>query len=747
MRSKQTLFIGLAGLFAIAVALWWVGGEGVVRETRQPLVERDPVPFVRLSVTRNTASGVVAIRHSALVETGVALLTGQGGHYVVLDGPDGVLAAAPFTFPTQIVEEVSREDSTESREIDLVDQDVVVYVPYVSDAVGVRILDTQGATVAQLSERELDTLAAAQDATAIVKGWDSVRSTISPVVHAASASDELRAAFPHILFPTFMGELAVGAQGRVSEIINIDLDDYWAPLLHDLLTELSQRSPALLGSLASVAVVEYAPSNGFLYGLEDGGDGEIWQVQGTAYGNQIILNAHSRAGAQDLFNDPFEQFMLGGCDPSVEEDCEGMAALFPPPDFIPDVMPRHIVRKTLAHEAVHAFNNIVDERSNVKKESLPDDVLAHVNTVRELLSPWNFILSGTWRSLHNTARMVSSVYGEYAGPNFAAQYPTIEQAVRAGFKRPYGAKNNLEDLATYVETFYDRTPLDHPVCQQFTELTDDIPREQVLHFAKLNFMRGLGIISEAAYSECVQDADPATHEGFRIGDKNFTDDLKAGILGRPDGQEGSRILGTRFAVMGKTAGLQAMIKTYSPPLVQFTLLDDALGGFGAVPNIPLPTGVDGSSNTPIAVPGETQGSAMVWRPANPIRFFKLSTTLGWMTPYILGRPGKVGGRGYEGLNMVTYQPTSGSGIDLTRKTRISRKTVCAEDHPDCGAGGFIVVTNYTPGLTKGYAFFVQMEDWLGRSKRRPEESIADFAMSTDPEGPVVFDLIWFRVED
>ena len=747
MRSKQTLFIGLAGLFAIAVALWWLSGEGVVRETRQPLVERAPVPFVRLSVTRNTASGVVGIRHSALVETGVALLTGQGGHYVVLDGPDGVLAAAPFSFPTQIVEEFSREDSTESFEIDLVDQDVIVYVPYVSDAVGVRILDTQGVTVAQLSERELDTLAAAQDATAIVKGWDAVRSTISPVVHAASASDELRADFPHILFPTFMGQLAVGAQGRVDEIINIDLDDYWAPLLHDLLTELSHRSPALLGSLASVAVVEYAPSNGFRYGLEDGGDGEIWQVQGTAYGNQIILNAHSRAGTQDLFDDPFEQFMLGGCDPSSEGDCEGMSTFFPPPDFIPDVMPRHIVRKVLAHEAVHAFNSVVDERSNVKKESLPDDVLAHVNTVRELLSPWNFILSGTWRSLHNTARMVSSVYGEYAGPNYSTQYPTIEQAVRAGFKRRYGAKNNLEDLATYVETFYDRTPLDHPVCQQFTELTDDIPREQVLHFAKLNFMRGLGIISETAYSECVQDADPATHEGFRIGDKNFTDDLKAGILGRPDGQEGSQILGTRFAVMGKTAGLQAMIKTYSPPLVQFTLLDDALGGFGAVPNIPLPTGVDGSSNTPIAVPGETQGSAMVWRPANPIRFFKLSTTLGWMTPYILGRPGKVGARGYEGLNMVTYQPTIGSGIELTRKTRISRKTVCAEDHPNCGAGGFIVVTNYTPGLTKGYAFFVQMEDWLGRSKRRPEESIGDFAMSTDPEGPVVFDLIWFRVED
>ncbi|HJO37625.1 MAG TPA: hypothetical protein QF650_03385, partial [Vicinamibacterales bacterium] len=91
----------------------------------------------------------------------------------------------------------------------------------------------------------------------------------------------------------------------------------------------------------------------------------------------------------------------------------------------------------------------------------------------------------------------------------------------------------------------------------------------------------------------------------------------------------------------------------------------------------------------------------------------------------------------ESLNMITYQPTSGGRIELTRKTRISAQA----------SGAFILVTNDEAGLTKGYAFFVQMDDWMGRSKRHKEETISDFAKSEDEDGPVIFDLIWFRVED
>ena len=151
--------------------------------------------------------------------------------------------------------------------------------------------------------------------------------------------------------------------------------------------------------------------------------------------------------------------------------------------------------------------------------------------------------------------------------------------------------------------------------------------------------------------------------------------------------------------MGKTDGLQAMIKTYSPSKT---------------------SSEEGFSST------------------NPIRFFRLSPTLGWMTQYMFRRPFKTDvPKGFESLNMITYQPTNGGTIELTRKTRISAQA----------SGAFVLVTNNEPGLTKGYAFFVQMDDWMGRSKRHKEETISDFAQSEDPEGPVIFDLIWFRVED
>ena len=54
-------------------------------------------------------------------------------------------------------------------------------------------------------------------------------------------------------------------------------------------------------------------------------------------------------------------------------------------------------------------------------------------------------------------------------------------------------------------------------------------------------------------------------------------------------------------------------------------------------------------------------------------------------------------------------------IDLVRNTRIS-------------TGGFVLIVNATPELTKGYAFFVTMDDWLGMRR-------------------AVLDLIWFRLED
>ena len=109
MRSRNLFFVGLAGVCAVALIFWWPGRESPERHVA---TERDPRPFIRLSVSQNAATGTITIRNSAVVETAAQLLTGQGGHYAVLDGPTGVLTAAPFTFPEAMVEEFSGTESS-----------------------------------------------------------------------------------------------------------------------------------------------------------------------------------------------------------------------------------------------------------------------------------------------------------------------------------------------------------------------------------------------------------------------------------------------------------------------------------------------------------------------------------------------------------------------------------------------------------------------------------------------------------
>ncbi|MDP7479012.1 MAG: hypothetical protein QGI10_07060 [Vicinamibacterales bacterium] len=672
MRSRHLVLVGVAGVCAVALVFWWRGGESPEREVA---TERDPRPFIRLSVSRNTATGTITIKDSAVVETAAEFPTGLGGHYAVLDGPTGVLTAAPFTFPTEMIEEATAGNITESRLVHLEEQDVIVFLPHASEATGARILNTLGETVAELPGSVLGALVATQPASPAVKHWNALRSMVTPVAHAATPVDGLRAAFPHILFPTDVSGLSAVHQ-ESAEQVEV-LDDYWASILNDILSEMSVRSPILFGSIGSIAVAHYIGGGATHVTLCDEGMA-LGIKRGSNVGNQIVINAVS-----------FQPFMLPDNTDDMTDDMTDSVD-----DYDID-FERHSpqsVRKTLIHESAHAFHRLVDDTSAaLVKENLPADVLDHVNTVREGLGPYPAVLSDTWQRLHGTATIASDNYKGYAGENYKCEYPDVQSAVEAGFASPYGGNTPLEDFATYMELFYDEEvpAASSEVCQQFSGLTDEIPRESVLAFAKLNFQRGLRMISEADYLECVQNADPAKNVGFTIGDKNFTSDLKAGVLRSPGASSESQAAtdkGTRFAVMGKTDGLQAMIRTYSP------------------------SNEEGSS------------------PTNPIRFFKLSQTLGWMTPYMFPD---------ESLNMITYQPTSGGRIELTRKTRISAQA----------SGAFILVTNDEAGLTKGYAFFVQMDDWMGRSKRHKEETISDFAKSEDEDGPVIFDLIWFRVED
>jgi len=103
---------------------------------------------------------------------------------------------------------------------------------------------------------------------------------------------------------------------------------------------------------------------------------------------------------------------------------------------------------------------------------------------------------------------------------------------------------------------------------------------------------------------------------------------------------------------------------------------------------------------------------------SPIGFHRLDKTAGWATPYQSFSYQKENDLpiGMSGRNYLSWQSTQTNGrIDLVRNTRIS-------------TGGFVLIVNVTPKLTKGYAFFVIMDDWLGRFQ-------------------ALLDLVWFRLED
>jgi hypothetical protein len=77
-----------------------------------------------------------------------------------------------------------------------------------------------------------------------------------------------------------------------------------------------------------------------------------------------------------------------------------------------------------------------------------------------------------------SAQVAYSGYGGYEGDNWQCAYPGDAGAVAAGFKWGYGSKSVFEDVETYVEMFYDEDEpfASHGVCQQFSGLTDEVPR-------------------------------------------------------------------------------------------------------------------------------------------------------------------------------------------------------------------------------------------------------------------------------
>jgi len=627
------VLLTLAGAFY----MYWPGPRQRDASNEQP-----PQPYLRMSVSRDASTGDVAIGDVDLIETTVRPLTGLGGYYAVLDGPDGALTASPFAFPSEMIEEYRDAEGAMVlvREVPLEHQSVIVFLPYAANATSVRILDVGANVVASLDAVALGALARTRPGRAPA-ALARLLSAIETPLEAATLAD-LQAQFPHIVFGGSFGDLSPVHQDSVATVVPIDTLDAVSPdvtgALFDVLSELSARSPILLGSIASITMVEYPNAGIFTPASTCSGEPPAPVQRGAStVGNQIVINI------QD----------------SVDNQLEIVGA--------------DMIRKHLAHEAVHAFHKLMDNAANVVEERLPPDVVTRVNDMRENLGYMDGVLSSTWGQLQASAQIAYDGYGSYEGSNWACKYEGDAGAVEAGFKRGYGSASVFEDVATYVELFYDQTSsfTAHPVCQQFAGLTDEVPRPQLLAFAKLNFLRGLELIGEADYEACVQNADPANEDGFMLADENYRFGLKAGSINLESnimiGEEGSR-----WVVLGKSSGGQAMLQIFARPPYY-----------------------------------------------SPVGFHRLDNTLGWLTPYEGFVSRKQNGKkpkSFRRRNLITWQPTEYDGnIELTQKTRMS-------------SGGFVLVVNNLPGYTKGYAFFVPLEDWLGRQTS-------------------VQDLVWFRLEN
>ena len=333
MPAKIRVLVGAAALAMLALAgVWFLNGpDGLDRSgsaTGEPIQ-----PYMRLAVSRDAASGVVDITRATMVETAVRPLTGMGGYYAVLDGSDGVLSAVPFAFPTHEVDEYRDAGGAMvmAREVALSRQSVIVFLPFERGATTVQILDVSGDVVASLDPVALDglTMREGSDAPGMFGAW---LSAIEPRLEAASLAD-LEAQFPHILFGSSLDDLSSTHQESVEAIIPIEaalaVAPYIADALFDALSELGERSPLLLGSIASLALVEY-PNAGIVTipGCAGSPDTE-GQRGASAVGNQIVINFRDSIGG--------ELTMVGAGE----------------------------IRKNLAHESVHAFNRLMDNADDV----------------------------------------------------------------------------------------------------------------------------------------------------------------------------------------------------------------------------------------------------------------------------------------------------------------------------------------------------------------------------------------------
>lgn len=229
-----------------------------------------------------------------------------------------------------------------------------------------------------------------------------------------------------------------------------------------LTAALDRLPPVLRGSISKLSIADYQ------------GDG----VAGDTWGNNIIVSSAILSDPQQLAD-------------------------------------------TIAHEATHCFHRLMEPDGETDTSNLPPDVMPAVEEARKAIG--NSSVSHILARLQSTAMVVDEGYPDYARAAWETRYDNVSTAVADGFVSPYAAEEPREDLAEMVAMLFADDFADHAYCSQFEGLDGRVERQQALAFAKLNFVRALGLIDEGRYRQCVRDADPVDAEVIQMGSLEFGD--------------------------------------------------------------------------------------------------------------------------------------------------------------------------------------------------------------------------------
>jgi len=529
---------------------------------------------------------------TALIDTNIIPTPSPDGYIIALVDGETTKSASLFNFSHQVTLEFESSDGKFFSNTKDLSSSAIAYLPWIADFDVVQLYSPQGVLLASYPRSDLE-----DKFTSDLNEKSAKLPLELPSAFASSPSlSDLQSAFPHIDFVTSPDSLpsyfANGSFSYPIEKIDPLTDPYW---INSLYTALNNLSSVQLSAIARIGVL-HLEGSGVATGQSCDGQTNTGILRGITYGNQIMLNADSLS-----------------------------------PELQPIPTPPSQIASTLAHESIHAYHNLLDRvQVGIDRQKLPPSLEQQIKRIREKLHTGLLALTTTWQQLQFSANKVHSQYAaQYNKTDYNCVYPDQLAAISAGFAEPYGAKSAKEDIATYVQIFYtpNAPPSTHPICQALSSVQPgEIPKKDLLSFAKLNFLRALEFIDTNAYLSCVGQADPAIANDFVIANNSFSNGFKVGPMpGAP---------GNAFGVLGQSSKYNALLQIQMP---------------------------SGSTNS--------------------IGFYNLHRTHGFMT---LLTPG-----GYTGRNLLAIQKINPKGtIDRNRWSRLSSGgfAIITDDAPDMRKG-------------------------------------------------------------